>query len=64
MADAEAGATVDERLMELQTDDAMGKVEPETKDNLLGEKSLGDGASVGAGDPKIVASPSNSANEN
>jgi hypothetical protein len=62
MADRTTIESGDDRLMEQQTDDAMGEADPKTPEALLGEDSFGDGAAVNAEQPKIVDSPSNSVN--
>jgi hypothetical protein len=43
-----------QKLMELQTDDAMGHVDPKTSVDLLGKRSLGDDAAADEDGPKIV----------
>lgn len=46
--------SVDDELMELQSDDAMGTVDPKQPENLMGRDSLGDSAAATAGQPKIA----------
>jgi hypothetical protein len=54
MTNEASDKTVDEKLMELQTDDAMGEVDPKQPEHLMGRKSLGDEAAASAGEPKIA----------
>jgi hypothetical protein len=41
-------------------DDGLGEVQPETNDDILGEKTFGDDKAENSGDPKIVDYPDNS----
>jgi hypothetical protein len=56
MADKNTDKTIDD-VMEVQTDDAMGELDPKTPEDMMGERSLGDDAAVNADEPKIVDLP-------
>jgi len=43
-----------QKLVELQTDDAMGQVDPKSPVDLMGKHSLGDDAAADEDGPKIV----------
>jgi len=60
MTNQGADKSVDDKLMELQTDDAMGAVDPKQPENLMGRSTLGDDAAATAGQPKIADQTSGS----